>query len=67
LALTEQWPQLLSVLDWLCANPGSGLYTRQFELPGIDTKFIESHRKVLMELLDGVLEPAQIDPGARGK
>ncbi len=66
LELKEQWPRLLMVLDWLRAHPRPGLYIRQIELPGVDTKFIEGHRKVLAELLDGVLEPAHIDFAARG-
>jgi len=66
LALKQQWPLLLAVLDWLCEHPRPGIYIRQLELPGVDTKFIEGHRKVLAELLDRVLDPGQIDDGARG-
>lgn len=66
LDLRAQWPRLLAVLHWLRAHPRPGVYLRQLELPGIDTKFIERHRKVLAELLDGVLDPAQIDEQARG-
>ncbi len=66
LDLKDQWPRLLAVLDWLRAHPRPGVYIRQLELAGVDTKFIEGHRKVLTELLDLVLDQAQIDDTARG-
>ena len=66
LALKDQWPKLLAVLRWLRDHPRPGIYLRQLELPGIDTKFIENHKKVLSELLDLVLDPAQIDDSVRG-
>jgi len=66
LALQAQWPRLLAVLHWLRDHPRPGLYLRQLELPGVDTKFIEGHKPVLMELLDRVLDPAAIDADARG-
>lgn len=66
LALKDQWPRLLAVLQWLRLHPRPGLYIRQLELPGVDTKFIESHKKVLTELLDMVLAPAQINDSSRG-
>jgi len=66
LELNDQWPRLLAVLDWMRAHPRPGLYLRQLDLPGVDTKFIEGHRKVLSELLDLVLDPGQIDASARG-
>lgn len=65
LELYEQWPRLLAVLKWMRAHPRPGIYIRQLELAGVDTKFIEGHRKVLIELLDLVLDPAQIDASAR--
>lgn len=47
---------LLTVVDWLRANPRPGLFAR--ELPvGLDTKFIERNARVLGEWLDRVLPP----------
>lgn len=63
------WQQVLAVLDWFVANPRPGLYLRQLDIRDVDTKFIESHRKLLGELLDTVLPEAAIDrpaTGARG-
>lgn len=51
---------------FLRAHPRPEVYVRQLELAGVDTKFIESHRKLLIELLDIVLDPAHIDDEARG-
>lgn len=36
--------RLIALLDWLKANPGSGLYPRQIPLAGLDTKWLEAHR-----------------------
>jgi hypothetical protein len=35
---------------WLRDNPAPGIYVRQLGLPGVHTKFIENHRKVIGEL-----------------
>ncbi|MCA1779028.1 MAG: DUF2220 family protein [Xanthomonadaceae bacterium] len=62
----EDWPRLLAVLDWFGDNPGSGLYLRQLDIEGVDTKFIEQRRKLIGELLDVVLEARHVDPAAAG-
>ena len=46
------WPKLLSVCRFLIENPQLNLYIRQLEIPDIDTKFIENHRRILSELLN---------------
>ena len=55
LALADQWPHLLAFVGWLQVHPQPGIYMRQVDLPGIHSKFIETHRSVLAELLDLVL------------
>jgi hypothetical protein len=63
------WGEVLAVLDWFTAHPRPGLYLRQLDIPGVDTKFIETHRALLSELLDLVLPEAAVDRtavGARG-
>jgi hypothetical protein len=52
------WSRMLAVLAWVRANPRPGIYVRTMDLPGVDTKFIETHRRLLIELLDRVL-PAE--------
>ncbi|MBI5186696.1 MAG: hypothetical protein HZA01_13360 [Nitrospinae bacterium] len=55
------WPALLAVLNWVVGHPRSGVYLRQIDAPGVDTKFIERHRGLLGELLDIVLPPESIN------
>lgn len=66
LALVDAWPRLLAVVSWLLAHPRPGIYLRQVDLPGVDSKFIEAHRGVLVELLDLTLPPEVIDASATG-
>jgi hypothetical protein len=54
------------VLDWFAAHPTPGLYLRQLDIPGVDTKFIEGDRGLLSELLDIVLPKEAIDRSASG-
>lgn len=61
-----RWSEVLAVLDWFCAHPRPGLYVRQLDIPGVDTKFVEAHRGLLAELLDLVLPDAAIDRTAVG-
>jgi hypothetical protein len=51
----EDWPRLLALLEWAVHHPSPGIYLRQIDAPGVDTKFIERHRALLAELLDIVL------------
>ena len=60
------WPRLEVVLRWLQTHPRPNIYIRQMEIAGVDTKFIEQHKKLLGALLDLVLPPGAIDERARG-
>ncbi|QDH74245.1 DUF3322 domain-containing protein [Brevundimonas sp. M20] len=51
----RDWPRILAVLTWFRDHPASGLYLRQVDIPGIDTKFVEARKGLLSELLDVVL------------
>lgn len=66
LELAAEWSRLLDVVAWLQTHPRPGIYLRQVDLPGIHTKFIESQRGVLAELLDLALPAAAIDPARAG-
>ncbi|MEO7935978.1 MAG: Wadjet anti-phage system protein JetD domain-containing protein [Dokdonella sp.] len=66
LALAEDWSKLLAVIGWLIAHPRPAIHLRQVDLPGIHSKFIESHRGVLSELLDLALPDDAIDPSRTG-
>lgn len=60
LALAPHWRRLLAVTAWLQAHPRPGVYLRQVDIPGVDSKFIEAHRSVLGDWLDLSLPPEAI-------
>ena len=66
LALAEVWPQLLDFVAWLQSHPRPGVYLRQVDLPGSHSKFIETQRGVLAELLDLTLPADAVDATASG-
>ncbi len=66
LALADSWPRLLDLVSWLQAHPRPGIYLRQVDVPGVDSKFMESNRGVLAELLDLALPAEAIDVSASG-
>jgi hypothetical protein len=61
LELATHWPEIISTIRWIddCQQPG--MYLRQVDVPGVDTKFIERHRGVLAGLLDLQLNRERID------
>ncbi|MFO0208144.1 MAG: DUF3322 domain-containing protein, partial [Betaproteobacteria bacterium] len=66
LDLADRWDRLLAVVAWPHAHPRPGVYLRQVDVPGVDSKFIEAHRGVLAELLDLALPPEVIELDATG-
>ncbi len=66
LNLVADWQRLLDIIFWLEHNPRPGIYLRQVDIPGVHSKFIESHRGVLAELFDLVLPAESIDHTSRG-
>ena len=58
LECAADWDRMLTVLAWFRTHPSSGLYLRQLDIAGVDTKFIEERKPVFAELLDLVLAPA---------
>jgi hypothetical protein len=63
LRLADRWDKLLATVRWIDERQSPGMYLRQVDVPGVDTKFIEGHRGVLAELLDLQLAPDRIDAG----
>ncbi len=66
LQLADAWPRLLAVVGWMLRHPRPAIYVRQVDLPGVHSKFIESHRAVLAELLDLVLPADSVDAAQTG-
>lgn len=61
-----QWPRILAILHWFTAHPRPGIYARQLDIAGVDSKFIETRKALLAELLDQVLPPEAIRHDAVG-
>jgi hypothetical protein len=68
LQTAEDWPKILTLLDWFEAHPRPGCYLREVDAPGIDTKFIEARRGMIVRLLDQALPLLRVAdaPGAAG-
>ena len=64
LKLADRWDKLLATVRWIDERQSPGMYLRQVDVPGVDTKFIERHRGVLAELLDLQLDPDRFDADA---
>ena len=64
LELAGQWDQILATVRWVDQRQRPGMYLRQLDVPGVDTKFIERHRGVLTELLTLQLDPGRLDLNA---
>jgi hypothetical protein len=65
LGLAADWAQLLATVAWIDQRQTPGMYLRQVDVPGVDTKFIERHKGVLTDLLDQQLDSGRIDQGTR--
>ena len=59
----EAWDRILAVLAWFDAHPRSGLYLRQLDIAGVDSKFVETRQGLLTELLDHAL----VQPSSAGR
>ena len=66
LELYDEWGRLLEIVTWLENHPRPDVYLRQVDIPGVHSKFIETFRSVLAELLDLALPPEAIDSSATG-
>ena len=66
LELRSEWGRLLDIVQWLQGHPRPGIYVRQMDVAGVDTKFVESHRGALGELLDLALPPGAVDTSHTG-
>ena len=56
----EDADRLLRVLRHFRTRSLDGLYLRQLDIPGVDTKFIERRKALIASLLDRVLPPERI-------
>lgn len=63
----EAWSNLLSVVGWITDDhhDRANLDLRHVDVPGVDTKFVDRHRRTLGRLLEQVVPDGQIDRTAR--
>jgi hypothetical protein len=55
------WEQILTTVRWIVDHDLSDLDLRHLDAPGIDTKFVDRHRKILRRILDQLLPADLID------
>jgi hypothetical protein len=60
------WERIMAVLQWFRGHKRDGLYLRQLDIAGVDTKFIEGRKVLLAELLDIVLQAEALEATAVG-
>ncbi len=60
---SDDWERILDVIDWFLAHPKSGVYVRQIDAPGVDTKFIEARKVLISELMEFLLPANAIENG----
>ncbi len=66
LEVSSDVERLLILWKWMTEHPKPGVYLRQIDLPGIDTKFTEKHMGLLSQWLDLTLDEGLIDDRYRG-
>jgi hypothetical protein len=66
LELTDEWDRLLDVVTWVLRHPRPNIYLRQVDIPGVHSKFIESHTSVLAELLILAVPHTESDAAGAG-
>ncbi len=62
-----EWPRLMEVVRHFIDSPRPNRYLRELDIAGVDSKFIESHRRVLGLLLDRVLADEWVQREADGR
>jgi len=46
--------RITEMLSWICANPNSGLYPRQIPVASVDSKWLESRKGLVCELVSAI-------------
>lgn len=58
------WQRLVRTACWIRDHDTEAVYPREIDTPGVDTKFIETNKGILAELLDCVLPESRVDTSA---
>lgn len=57
----QVWDKLIRVCQYFLNHPNPNCYIRQLDIEGVDTKFIESHKRILKNLFDHLLPASAIN------
>jgi len=52
--------RLVAVVKWLVNNPASGLAVRELPIEGVDSKWVERHRGLVIPLVEGLTGSAEL-------
>ncbi|MBN2627736.1 MAG: hypothetical protein JXA95_13795 [Spirochaetales bacterium] len=66
LRIAPDLDRLMMLWKWMLNHPRPRIYLRQIDIPGIDTKFTETYRKVLSDWLDLTLPDEAVDRNYTG-
>jgi len=55
------WTGLLDTVNWIARQNSSQAYVRHIDVGGVDTKFVERHQKILIQLLVAALPADRVD------
>ncbi len=51
------WDRALTAVRWITTHDVTGMYLRQIDAEGVDTKFVERHQRLIDDLLCAILPP----------
>ena len=60
----DVWTEVLATIEWVVSNDPRGTYVRHLDVEGVDTKFVERHRRLLSDLLTITLPADRVDSSA---
>lgn len=60
----EVWTRVLAIIERVVSDDTRGTYVRHLDVEGVDTKFVERHRRLLSDLLTLALPVERVDLSA---
>ena len=66
LDLAQDWQRILNICIWIMTHPNPRIYMRQVDIEGVDSKFMEQHKRILAEVFDVLLPVYAIDEDYTG-
>lgn len=61
IAYADVWERMLATVAWIDEHDVSTLDVRHVDVPGVDSKFVERHARLLRQLLTEVLPTERVD------